>query len=440
MSRSQQLPANPSTSSGEQQAACVSIRSLKQRIGHDWLVDTQPADSSSTTIGMVLSRNVASGVQVSIEMIPTLPTFEDALGTAVGAGTMPTAATCLRGMSRVNRNHRTTPFLGFVPDKALELGERPGVHSALGFGTPFGLHSPSDVLEVFQHDRSSRLNSLNDLLGEYMIAVAAEASLSVAEELEMPFCAACAFLLQCSLEMKQPTFDCLPRLLAQEAVAARHSGTADTQIDANDLISRLDLWGRNRNDDMQPPMPIPLNQIGGIGGITRILGAEGGNTKTDRLPPAHKRHTHGLAFPIDPVGVNVVARRAGKRAWLTDLPASASERERAFDCLGGFDARLHMQVTHQGRIVGFDRIVQRTVQLDPVLLAPLPAIGAHSVKDRRKLAAGFCEHGSLGRRRLKSDTDRALHMNSIPYIAHLCQKNWLPVASPGRANATVPAP
>jgi hypothetical protein len=37
-------------------------------------------------------------------------------------------------MSRVDRNHRTPPFLGFVPDKALELRERPAVDTPLRFG------------------------------------------------------------------------------------------------------------------------------------------------------------------------------------------------------------------------------------------------------------------------------------------------------------------
>src|SRR5438093_353999 len=92
------------------QAACVSTRSQRQRIGHDWLVDTQPADSRFTTTGMVLGRDVASGIQVSIELIPTLPTNEDALGTTVGASNMPAAATHLRGMPGVNPSHRTAPF------------------------------------------------------------------------------------------------------------------------------------------------------------------------------------------------------------------------------------------------------------------------------------------------------------------------------------------
>src|SRR5262245_23483045 len=100
---------------------------------------------------MVLGRNITSRIQVSIQMIPTLPTLEHALGTAVVAGRVPSAATHLRGMPGVNPSHRTTPFLGLVPDKALELSKRPGVHSTLGCRAPSGLHPFANVFEVFQH-------------------------------------------------------------------------------------------------------------------------------------------------------------------------------------------------------------------------------------------------------------------------------------------------
>src|SRR6266542_2106795 len=164
-----------------------SLRLTTERVGrgHDWLVDSQPADSRSTTIGMVLGRDVTSSVQVSIEMISTLPTDEYALRTAVGASNMPAAATHLRGMPGVNPSHRTTPFLGLIPDKTLELGERPAVHPALGFCAPFRLHPFANIFEVFQNNRRAGLGRLNDLLRKHMIAVTAEAPLSVAHPFQV---------------------------------------------------------------------------------------------------------------------------------------------------------------------------------------------------------------------------------------------------------------
>src|SRR6266511_4484359 len=130
--------------------------------GHARLV-AQPTGRGSAPTGTVLGRDIASGVQVSIEMIPTLPTLEYALRTAVVASRMPTAATQLRGMSRVNRNHRTTPFLGLVRDFRLETGERPAMHPALRFAAPFRFHTLANVFQVLQHDRAARRGSLHDL-------------------------------------------------------------------------------------------------------------------------------------------------------------------------------------------------------------------------------------------------------------------------------------
>jgi hypothetical protein len=66
-------------------------------------------------------------------------------------------------MPGINPSHRTTPFLGLVPDKALELSKRPGVHPAPGFGTPSRLHPLPNVVEVFQYDRRAWSGGLNDL-------------------------------------------------------------------------------------------------------------------------------------------------------------------------------------------------------------------------------------------------------------------------------------
>src|SRR5262245_15418598 len=84
---------------------------------------------------------------------------------------MPAAATHLRGMSRVNRNHRTAAFLSFVPDLHLEALSRPRMHPAFGSGAPFGLHPLANVFEVFQHDRRSWIGSRDDLLTEHMIGI-----------------------------------------------------------------------------------------------------------------------------------------------------------------------------------------------------------------------------------------------------------------------------
>ena len=138
--------------------------------GHDRLV-AQPASRVLAHAGMVLGRDIPSAIQVSIEMIPTLPTNECALRTTVVAGTMPAAATPLRSMSRIDRDHRTTPLFGLVLNFRLEAGEWPRVYPALGFRAPFGLHPCANLLEVFHYDRAAWLGSPHDLLAQDVIGI-----------------------------------------------------------------------------------------------------------------------------------------------------------------------------------------------------------------------------------------------------------------------------
>src|SRR5262245_61233936 len=108
-----------------------------------------------------------------------------------------------------------------------------------------------------------------------------------------------------------------------------------------------------------------------------------------------KRHPHRSAFPIEAVGMLIVTGWAGVRAWLTDMAAGFQQHQRALDRFGCLNSRLHMQIADQIGIVGLERVIQRAVQLDSVLLALLPAIRTHGVEHCRKLAAGFRECGSL---------------------------------------------
>jgi hypothetical protein len=93
----------------------------------------QPAEGGCTTFDMVLGGNIPRSIEVGMQREATGTTHEQIAGTTVVTGNMPAPAACLGGMSRIDRNHYTTPFLGLVPDKALQLGKRPGVDTAARF-------------------------------------------------------------------------------------------------------------------------------------------------------------------------------------------------------------------------------------------------------------------------------------------------------------------
>src|SRR4051794_29902349 len=94
--------------------ACVSTRTPKRRIGHGRLVDRQPVESGCAAFGTVLGSNVTRPIEVGMQRVATHPTHKQIAGTAVVASGMPTPAARLGGMSRINRDHHTAPFLGLV--------------------------------------------------------------------------------------------------------------------------------------------------------------------------------------------------------------------------------------------------------------------------------------------------------------------------------------
>ena len=92
-----------------------------------------------------------------MQPLATRPAHKQVAGTAVVAGTLPAPAARLGGMSRVNCDHHTAPFLGLVLDKAAQLRERPGVDPPLRLGLAPHPGALAQVFEVFQHQCSARL-------------------------------------------------------------------------------------------------------------------------------------------------------------------------------------------------------------------------------------------------------------------------------------------
>src|SRR6266508_1746068 len=404
--------------------ACASLPTPKRWRGHDRLVDTQPAGRGCTPTGMVLGRDIPSGVEVGMQREATRLTTEPPTGAPACAGRMPAAAARLRVMLWIDGDHRQAALLGLVRDKRLQLRERPRVNPAFGFGLALGLHAPPDVLQVFQHDRPAHLDRLHDLLAQNVVAVAPEPSLLPPHFPQVALGRARSLLLQLPPKVEQSPLDRLPAPFPEEPAGGGDSGTSEAQIDADDLIGRLHFRAENSDDHMQPPPATAEDHIGRVGGAARILGRIRRQGEANRLPDAGRREIDRPALPIYAEGMHIVTGREGMRVRLADLSLDllslvfSPQRQRALERLGRLHPRLYGQVAHQGGIIGLERVIQRTVQFDAVLLAVLPAYRSHSIEHRRKLATGFRQGIGLNGRRLKKDTDRALHMGNIPYAEH----------------------
>lgn len=136
---------------------------------------------------MVLGRNISGRIEVCMQLEATRPTHKATARTAVVAGLMPTAATGLRGMSRINCDHRTAPFFGFVRDKRADLRVRPTMHAArcLGFAPDRG--ATTDIGEVLKDNRCARLTRLDNLLTQDVIAILPKPCLLASQVSQVPF-------------------------------------------------------------------------------------------------------------------------------------------------------------------------------------------------------------------------------------------------------------
>jgi hypothetical protein len=172
-------------------------------------------------------------------------------------------------MSRINRNHRTTAFLGLVLDFGFQTGEGPAMHPAPGSGAPFGLHSVADVFEVFQDNRCTHIGSRYDLLAQDVIGVLAKARSVPFDFTQVPLGTFRAFLLQRANQLEVAAAGSLPALLAQKAIVGRNCRAGNPQIDAYHLVSWLNLACRDADNDVQPPRAIAFDQISGSDRVAR---------------------------------------------------------------------------------------------------------------------------------------------------------------------------
>lgn len=199
-----------------------------------------------------------------MQRVATGPTHKQVAGAAVVAGLIPAAATGLRGMPGVNPSHRTAALLSLVRDKALQLGERPAVDAAAGRGLAPDLRARTNVPQVLQHNCCAGQRGLHDLLRENVVTIAPEAGLFAPQPPQVSLGRLRAPLLQGPLQLEVPAFACFPGPLAQKAVVRRDGGAGQAQVYPHHRIGRLNHRLRQRDDDVQPPLPFALEQVGGV--------------------------------------------------------------------------------------------------------------------------------------------------------------------------------
>jgi hypothetical protein len=193
-------------------------------------------------------------------------------------------------MSRVNRNHRTTPFFGFVLNKTSELGKRPPVNTTAHCGLSSDLGALPNIGQTLDHDGTAGFNRADNLFTQDMITITPEAGLTRTNSFQVTLGAFCALLLQRSFQVKQLPLNCLPRPLAQEVMVGCDRRPNNSQVNARHRFGWCNVRSRDGDNNMQPPRAMSKQQIGGIRRIARPLRAVVRNGKSDGLTTRSGTH------------------------------------------------------------------------------------------------------------------------------------------------------
>ena len=116
-----------------------------------------------------------------MQLKATGTTDKAAPGAPVVAGLMPTAATRLRGMSRVHRDHHTAALLCLVREQGSEVSKRPAMQAPSDGGLAFSLRPLADIGEVFEDQGTPRSNAPGELFRQDVVTVTPKAGLSIPE-------------------------------------------------------------------------------------------------------------------------------------------------------------------------------------------------------------------------------------------------------------------
>jgi len=356
-----------------------------------------------------------------MKFIVTLMTTKQTSGTPIVAGLIAAARTGLRGMSRVNRNHRTTACFCLVCQELAQLVIRPPVHPPSLFTT--ALFGPlTDMRQIFNGNRATFWRGLRDLFTQNVITIPSKLRLLVPDAAQVAFGAFCAALLQLAAQVEVPSFDRFPATLAKKVAVGRNSGVRQSKINADHRLVQLHIRRWHRHNDVQPPVTVTQEQIGAIRFTAEVLPRILRHGERDALPSGNRRQIDDLALPVHRVRMHVVAWRTAPRPWLIDR-SFRIVRKLQSTChrFRRFDPRLDVQVTDKIGILRLEGIVQRVVQRHAVFDAFLPAVGGDCIEYVRKLPARVQERVRLCHRRLQFDADRALHSTcTLPYIHRFC--------------------
>lgn len=373
--------------------------------------------------------------------------MKETLRATIVAGLIPTSATGLRGMARVNAFNTDTALIGLVERKTIQLLKRPTVQFSLRVFLPvaFATSYPgrlTNVSQVLKDDGSSCGGTVYKAFGEDMIAIPVEALLLATQALQVAFGRPGSFGLQVATQTEPAAVNLFPVATAKKLAMTGHGRAVQSQIDSDHLIAGCDKGFRHTHNDMQPELALALNKISARYLASGVGCMVVGNGERNAYLPHAGREPYLLHVPLDRIGFLIIADRAKKRVGTRygnegrrrfasfeslcpflrrDSFFPGFPRQGAFHRLRRLHSRLNKQVADQARTGSFRLVVHRVMQLDSIALGVLPAIGAYRIERSGKLAQRLLESVRLLRGRMQLESHGSVHAENLPYMSYFCQ-------------------
>lgn len=367
--------------------------------------------------------------------------MKQTLRATIIARLMPTPATRLRGVPRVNLDHGDPLRLRLVLYKAVELRKAPPVQPSFVLGllvrASAHLGGLSDSGEVFQHDGTARGGVLDDAFREDVIVIFAAPKLLARQLAQVSLSASGAFGLQLSTEAEGAAVLLFPPLLAEELASAGDGGTVESQVHTDDLRGWLDSGFRDGDNEMEGKTPLAVTQVCATGLVSGVLLEVLRDNERQFDTPCTRGKASRVGLPLDPGRTGIIAdtgqcalrtayrlerRRlfalllrlrypSGIRLLLLAFPG-----ERTLHSLRRFDAGSAHQLRRQVGILSTQGIVRPFVQLHPVATCARKPFTGYFVEARGMLLKRRLEYLCLLWRRIQVKDKCSLHTERISYI------------------------
>lgn len=331
--------------------------------------------------------DVPGSVKVGVEGKPARPTFKQGLRLTVGAMLVLTLATGLAGVPRIYQDDSHAFGFGLVDNERLQLGKTPSVQTPVE--AMRSLASLADISQVLQHNRSARLDSFDDLLGEDVVAITTKAGLLATEDSQTPLGAFGPFGLTGSFLAKDASLDFSPAALAKKTPFISDCGTTQTQVHADGVLVRSNLGRNSFDNDVEEESAVSANKISGADLAITGPGKHLRKVQRNGDSACYRGQPRRCGLPVNLERVDVVARRTRRRMRTRGLTSLFATDESRFYCFRRFDASLDMQVAYQVRQLLLQCTVSQVVKGNPVFLVCGPRSFTDGVERFRKLAGRF---------------------------------------------------